>query len=51
MNEDASAILEVKLKSAEREISALNERINNLLRIIKQKDVDISSLIYILKER
>jgi len=51
MNEDTSAILEVKLKSAEKEISALNERNNNLLRIIKQKDEDISSLIYILREK
>jgi CII-binding regulator of phage lambda lysogenization HflD len=51
MDKDTSIILEAKLKSSEKEISLLNERINNLLRIIKQKDEDISSLIYILREK
>lgn len=49
MDKDTSVILEAKLKSAEKEISVLNERNNNLLEIIKQKDKDISSLIYILR--
>jgi hypothetical protein len=48
MDKDTSVILEAKLKSALNEISALNERNDNLLEIIKHKDKDISNLISIL---